>query len=79
VVNYLLNRNATRVILLLKVPQPKATNEFRPIACYDVVCKCIINLLYQRLTEGLSSLICSNQYVFVKGRQHVHNVLCVKN
>ncbi|XP_074297021.1 uncharacterized protein LOC141627693 [Silene latifolia] len=67
--------NATLVTLIPKVPNPTSVLEFRPIACCNIIYKCIAKLLCARLSEVLPDIISPNQGGFIKGRNIVENVL----
>lgn len=67
--------SGTKLIVLLKVNNPQATIEFRPISCCNVIYECISKLLCQRIKEVLPSLIDQSQGAFVKDRELLNNVL----
>ncbi|KAK9756465.1 hypothetical protein RND81_01G099700 [Saponaria officinalis] len=57
--------NATTICLVPKCSQPISVLDFRPIACCNVIYKCIANLLCNRLGDS----------AFLKGRPILENVL----
>ncbi|XP_074291347.1 uncharacterized protein LOC141618137 [Silene latifolia] len=67
--------NATLVTLIPKVDNPTSVLEFRPIACCNLIYKCISKLLCTRLGEVLPDIVNPNQGGFIKGRNIVENVL----
>jgi hypothetical protein len=67
--------NSTIITLVPKVPNPSSITEFRPIACCNVLYKCITKILANRFRSCLSDLISSNQTAFVKGRIISENIL----
>ncbi|PWA88072.1 reverse transcriptase domain, Reverse transcriptase zinc-binding domain protein [Artemisia annua] len=67
--------NATLVPLVPKVPHPSKVNEFRPIACCNVVYKCISKILTNRIKESLKKLVDLNQSAFIEGRLIQDNIL----
>jgi hypothetical protein len=67
--------NSTIITPVPKVPNPSKVAEFRPIACCNVLYKCITKILANRLNSCLSELISSNQTAFVKGRNISENIL----
>ncbi|KAL9224936.1 hypothetical protein vseg_000914 [Gypsophila vaccaria] len=72
----LLNQvNATNLVLLPKTERPKTVQQFRPIACCNVIYKVISKLLCTRLANILPSLIDLNQGAFVQGRHIQENIL----
>jgi hypothetical protein len=67
--------NSAIITLVPKVPNPFSIIEFRPIACCNVLYKCITKILANRLRSCLSDLISFNQTAFVKGRIISENIL----
>ena len=67
--------NSTLITLVLKIPNPSTVADFRPIACCNVVYKCITKVLANRLQACLNFLVNSNQTAFIKGRNISENVL----
>uniref|UniRef100_A0A803NKB3 Reverse transcriptase domain-containing protein n=1 Tax=Cannabis sativa TaxID=3483 RepID=A0A803NKB3_CANSA len=68
--------NATNIVLIPKVQNPKRTNHFRPISLCNVVYKVIAKIIANRLKPILPSIICPTQAAFVPGRNiHDNNVI----
>ncbi|GKB88702.1 RNA-directed DNA polymerase, eukaryota, reverse transcriptase zinc-binding domain protein, partial [Tanacetum coccineum] len=67
--------NATLISLVLKVQNPDKVSEFRPIACCNVMYKCISKIITNRLKGVLGNLIHENQSAFIAGRQITDNIL----
>ncbi|XP_059309987.1 uncharacterized protein LOC132061139 [Lycium ferocissimum] len=67
--------NATSIALIPKVINPENAGQFRPIACCNVVYKCISKMLCKRLKQILPALVSDTQSSFVSGITLVHNVL----
>ncbi|GJX01698.1 RNA-directed DNA polymerase, eukaryota, reverse transcriptase zinc-binding domain protein [Tanacetum coccineum] len=67
--------NATIISLVLKIESPFKVSEFRPIACCDVVYKCISKIITGRNKGCLDKLINLNQSAFIPGRQIQDNIL----
>ncbi|KAJ9561158.1 hypothetical protein OSB04_006318 [Centaurea solstitialis] len=67
--------NATVIALVPKSQSPKNVAEFRPIACCNVLYKCISKLLVGRIKEFLGVLVDPNQSAFIPNRQISDNVL----
>lgn len=49
--------------------------DFRPIACCNVIYKCISKILTNRIKNGLSKIVSLNQSAFVPGRHIQNNIL----
>ncbi|GJX51879.1 RNA-directed DNA polymerase, eukaryota [Tanacetum coccineum] len=67
--------NATIISLVPKLPTPLKVSDFRPIACCNVVYKCISKILTCRIKGCLDKLVNSNQSAFILGRQIQDNIL----
>lgn len=52
--------NTTSLALIPKVPQPSLVTDFSPIACRNIVYKCISKILANKLKVNLPHLITSN-------------------
>ncbi|GKC05518.1 RNA-directed DNA polymerase, eukaryota, reverse transcriptase zinc-binding domain protein, partial [Tanacetum coccineum] len=60
--------NATLITLIPKIPHPNKVSEYRPIACCNVLYKCISKIITNRIKKGLDKLVNVNQSAFVPGR-----------
>jgi hypothetical protein len=67
--------NATILSLVPKKVNPSAMGDFRPIACCNVVYKCITKILANRMLLFLSELISMNQSAFIPSKSIAENVL----
>ncbi|GJU03986.1 RNA-directed DNA polymerase, eukaryota, reverse transcriptase zinc-binding domain protein [Tanacetum coccineum] len=67
--------NSTLITLIPKVHHPKLVTEFRPIACCNVLYKCISKVLTNRIKETLNKLVNLNQSAFIHGRNIQDNIL----
>ncbi|GJX76492.1 RNA-directed DNA polymerase, eukaryota, reverse transcriptase zinc-binding domain protein [Tanacetum coccineum] len=67
--------NANLISLVPKLATPLKITDYRPIACCNVVYKCISKVIVNRLKEGLSSIVDCNQSAFIPGRQISDNIL----
>ena len=66
--------NHTSLTLVPKVPNPSSFNDFRPIACCNLLYKCISGIMAARLKAVLPSLIDSAQSAFIPGRNMSNNI-----
>nr|GEZ90904.1 hypothetical protein [Tanacetum cinerariifolium] len=60
--------NATMVSLILKIPQPNKVSDFRPIACCNVLYKCISKILFNKIKGAFDKIVNLNQGAFIPGR-----------
>ncbi|GJZ33098.1 RNA-directed DNA polymerase, eukaryota, reverse transcriptase zinc-binding domain protein [Tanacetum coccineum] len=67
--------NATIISLVPKIPTPDKVSDFRPIACCNVLYKCISKILTSRIKDVLGKLVGENQSAFIEGRQITDNIL----
>jgi hypothetical protein len=67
--------NATILTLVPKKVNPSAMGDFRPIACCNVIYKCITKIISNRMLPLLSDLVSMNQSAFIPSRSISENVL----
>ncbi|GJT46963.1 RNA-directed DNA polymerase, eukaryota, reverse transcriptase zinc-binding domain protein [Tanacetum coccineum] len=67
--------NATLITLVPKIQTPLKVTDFRPIACCNVVYKCISKILTNRIKPVLNKLVDQNQSAFLPGRAITDNIL----
>jgi hypothetical protein len=67
--------NATILTLVPKKPNASFMGDFRPIACCNVIYKCITKIISNRMIPILDSLVSWNQSAFIPGRNISENVL----
>ncbi|GJW76253.1 RNA-directed DNA polymerase, eukaryota, reverse transcriptase zinc-binding domain protein [Tanacetum coccineum] len=67
--------NSTLIALIPKIPNTKLLTEFRPIACCNVIYKCISKILTNRIKNSLDKLVNLNQSAFIQGRNIQDNIL----
>lgn len=60
--------NTIALTLVPKIPRPSRVTNFRPIACCNIVYKCISKVLSKRLKKVLPHIISNNQSVFIEGK-----------
>ncbi|XP_035839381.1 uncharacterized protein LOC118486758 [Helianthus annuus] len=73
--NLLRELNHTLIVLIPKVPTPMVVTDFRPIACCNVLYKCISKIIADRIKGGLNEIVSINQSAFVPGRKISDNIL----
>ncbi|CAL1413920.1 unnamed protein product [Linum trigynum] len=67
--------NSTLLALIPKVHSPEEMKFFRPIACCNILYKCIAKILATRLSAVMPCVISESQTAFVKGRIIGENIL----
>jgi hypothetical protein len=67
--------NATILCLVPKRPNVSVMGDFRPIACCNVIYKCITKILSNIMLPLLDSMISRNQSAFIPGCNIAENVL----
>ncbi|GJZ84343.1 RNA-directed DNA polymerase, eukaryota, reverse transcriptase zinc-binding domain protein [Tanacetum coccineum] len=70
--------NATLIALVPKSTTPQKVSDFRPIACCNVIYKCISKILTNRIKTALSHIVDDNQSAFIPGRAITDNILLVQ-
>nr|GEW30663.1 hypothetical protein [Tanacetum cinerariifolium] len=67
--------NDTLITLVPKIQQPNKVLDYRPIACCNVIYKCISKIITKRLQGCLDKPVNLNQSVFILGRLIQNNFL----
>ncbi|GKA68338.1 reverse transcriptase domain, reverse transcriptase zinc-binding domain protein, partial [Tanacetum coccineum] len=67
--------NATLITLVPKIQNPNKVSDFRPIACCNVVYKCISKIITNRIQGCLADIVSINQSAFVPRRLIQDNML----
>ncbi|GJZ27198.1 nucleolar protein 56-like protein, partial [Tanacetum coccineum] len=66
---------ATIISFIPKISTPNKVSDYRPIACCNMINKCISKILTERLKPGLHKLVNLNQSAFIQGRAIQDNIL----
>ncbi|GJS95239.1 RNA-directed DNA polymerase, eukaryota, reverse transcriptase zinc-binding domain protein [Tanacetum coccineum] len=67
--------NATLITLVPKIQNPFKAPDFRPIACCNVLYKCINKIITNRIKGALKNLVQINQSAFIPDRLIQDNIL----
>jgi hypothetical protein len=67
--------NATLISLVPKCKNPSTVTDYRPIACCNVLYKCITKIIYNRTKSSLDQVVSQNQSAFIPGRLISDNIL----
>ncbi|XP_022014769.1 uncharacterized protein LOC110914278 [Helianthus annuus] len=67
--------NHTTIVLIPKVPTPATVVDYRPIACCNVLYKCISKIVADRIKIVLNDIVSINQSAFVPGRRISDNIM----
>nr|GEX26132.1 hypothetical protein [Tanacetum cinerariifolium]GEX28658.1 hypothetical protein [Tanacetum cinerariifolium] len=67
--------NATLMTLVPKIQSPNKVSNFRPIACCNVLYKCISKVITNRIKGALKKLVQINQSTFIHNRLIQDNIL----
>ncbi|GJT83580.1 RNA-directed DNA polymerase, eukaryota, reverse transcriptase zinc-binding domain protein [Tanacetum coccineum] len=67
--------NATVISLIPKLSTPNKVSDFRPIACCNVLYKCINKVITNRIKSGLEKVVSINQSAFIPAKNIQDNIL----
>nr|GEW81642.1 hypothetical protein [Tanacetum cinerariifolium] len=70
--------NTTIISLVPKSNNPRKASDYRPIACYGVVYRCVSKVISNRLKKVMNGLVDTNQGAFIEGRQISDNILLIQ-
>ncbi|PWA74759.1 RNA-directed DNA polymerase, eukaryota, Reverse transcriptase zinc-binding domain protein [Artemisia annua] len=65
--------NSTIITLVPKSQNPTKVSEFRPIACCNVLYKCISKILTERMKSCLGKLVSQNQSAFIRPNRNIRD------
>ncbi|GKF29577.1 RNA-directed DNA polymerase, eukaryota, reverse transcriptase zinc-binding domain protein, partial [Tanacetum coccineum] len=67
--------NSTLIALDPNIQTPLKVSDFRPIACCNVIYKCVSKILTERLKGCLDKLVSKNQSAFIPNRHIQDNIM----
>ncbi|GJW00158.1 RNA-directed DNA polymerase, eukaryota, reverse transcriptase zinc-binding domain protein [Tanacetum coccineum] len=67
--------NSTVIALVPKIHTPAKVSNYRPIACCNVLYKCLSKVLTERIKKYHGKLVSQNQSAFIPNRQIQDNIL----
>lgn len=67
--------NDTRLALIPKSVHPDSVSQYRPIACCNVIYKCITKTMAARLKTAMSTVISNNQSAFLPTHDITDNII----
>lgn len=67
--------NSTTITLIPKLLCPNNVGDYKPVACYNVIYKCITKVICNRLRDVLADIIMENQRIFVHSRYIMHDIM----
>uniref|UniRef100_A0A803PPM0 Reverse transcriptase domain-containing protein n=1 Tax=Cannabis sativa TaxID=3483 RepID=A0A803PPM0_CANSA len=71
--------HSSMISLIPKHDHPTKAIDYRPIACFSTLYKCVSKLLCSRLAKVLPLLTNQNQGAFVQGESIAHNVMILQD